>query len=316
MAEFHYQNRRDFLKYFFGSSLLISGIPAFTNELLFSKEIKKLTLLYTNDLHSRIDPFPPNDPKHPDQGGFARRAALIKQIRKSEKNVLLLDAGDIFQGTPYFNLYKGELEYKLMSAMGYDCVTLGNHDFDLGLDNLHKQMPHATFDFVNANYDFSNTILNGKIKPYKIFTKDELKIGVFGLGIELDGLVSKKLYEGTQYLNPVEECKKTVRKLRDEEKCDFVICLSHLGFKSEEKKINDQILAESTEGIDLIIGGHTHTFLNEPMQSKNSKGKLVQVTQVGWGGIWLGRYDVFFSSKKNAKSGMASVMDIRNLSKI
>ena len=165
MAEFQSQDRRDFLKYMFGATAVLAGLPAIANTSLDKKGIKKLTILYTNDVHSRIDPFPKNDPKFPDQGGFARRAALISSIRAQEEHVLLLDSGDIFQGTPYFNLYKGELEYKLMSAMKYDCVTIGNHDFDMGLQNVVDQMPHASFDFVSANYIFTDTPLEGKIKP-------------------------------------------------------------------------------------------------------------------------------------------------------
>src|ERR1700741_3303658 len=173
MAEYSKQNRREFLRYMLGAAAIYGGASnLLANEILLDKGISKLTILYTNDVHSRIEPFPDNDPKYANQGGAARRAAIIKKIRKEEKNVLLLDAGDIFQGTPYFNYYSGELEYKLMSQMGYDAVTLGNHDFDLGVDNISKQMPNANFSFVCANYDFSDTSLNGKIPPYKIFIKD------------------------------------------------------------------------------------------------------------------------------------------------
>ena len=157
MAEYQSQNRRLFLKYMLGSVSLIHGAPAFSKDLIQKKGVSKITILYTNDLHSRIEPFPVNDPNFTDQGGFARRSSIINKIRLEEENVLLLDAGDIFQGTPYFNVYAGELEYKLMSAMHYDCVTLGNHDFDLGMENIVKQMPHAGFDFLCANYNFSDT---------------------------------------------------------------------------------------------------------------------------------------------------------------
>ena len=182
--------------------------------------VKKITILHTNDVHSHIDPFPANDPKNPNKGGVARRAAIIDQIRREEKNVLLLDAGDIFQGTPYFNYYGGEIEYKLMSMMKYDLVTIGNHDFDNGIDGLLAQMPHATFGFVSANYDFKNTVLNTIVKPYKIFKKDGLKIGVFGLGIELEGLVDAKMYKETKYNNPIEVSQDMSRILKEEEKCE------------------------------------------------------------------------------------------------
>lgn len=314
MAEFQHQNRREFLRYMFGTAAVLGGLQAYSMNSLIKKELTKITILYTNDIHSRIDPFPANDPKHPDLGGFARRAAVIKQIRSQEPNVLLLDAGDIFQGTPYFNMYGGELEYKLMSAMGYDCVTLGNHDYDLGMENIVNQMPHASFDFVNANYGFENTPLFNKIKPYKIYVKDGIKIGIFGVGIELAGLVEKKLYKETQFFDPIVVAKDMAKTLKHEEKCDLVICLSHIGYKSDANKPNDQIMAEQTKDIDLIIGGHTHTFLEHPTEKKNLDNKLVHVSQVGWAGIWLGRYDIYLNKNTKIKtntSASLNVMDSR-----
>jgi len=261
------------------------------------EKIKKITILHTNDTHSHIDPFPADDPKNPNQAGAARRASIIEKIRSEEENVLLLDAGDIFQGTPYFNYYGGELEFKLMSMMHYDLATLGNHDFDNGIDGFYTQLPHAKFDFVSANYDFKNTVLDGIVKPYKIFKKAGLKIGVFGLGVELNGLVDKKLYKETVYNNPVDVTKDVVHQLKEIEKCDLIICLSHLGFKykNEPDKICDVLLAQQTKDIDLIIGGHTHTFLDKPVIEKNSVGKDVLINQVGCYGINLGRLDFYFS---------------------
>lgn len=303
MSEF--QNRRDFLKYFIGGSIALSVLDVLSNTSLRKKELKKLVILYTNDQHSRIEPFPETDPKYPGQGGFAKRAAVIKQLRKEEENILLLDAGDIFQGTPYFNYYQGELEFKLMSEMGYDASTLGNHDFDLGISNIVKQMPHATFSFLNCNYNFSDTELTGKILPYKIFNKGGLKIGVFGIGIELEGLVPKHLYGNVKYNNPVDCANTSAHHLKHNMNCDYVICLSHLGYKYDTSKISDLTLVSQTKNIDLVIGGHTHTFLNEPVNTTNSVGKQVLITQVGWAGIWLGRIDVFFSfrGKKLLHSG-------------
>ena len=230
-------------------------------------------------------------------GGVAKRASLIKKIRAEEKNVLLLDVGDVFQGTPYFNLYGGELELKLMSEMGYDASTIGNHDYDNGMEGLVKQMPNANFPFLCANYDFSNTPLKDKTSPYKVFKKDGIKIGVFGIGIELDGLVDKKLYGETKYLNPFEKSAHYAHLLKKEEKCDLIICLSHLGYKYQDKKVSDVILAEQSKNIDLILGGHTHTFLDEPLSYKNSDGKEVLIAQVGWAGIRLGKIDYIFSKK-------------------
>ena len=236
-------------------------------------------------------------------GGVARRASLIETIRKEDPNVLLLDAGDIFQGTPYFNYYGGELEFKLMSMMQYDASTIGNHDFDNGVEGLHAQMPHAKFEFLSANYDFKNTIMDGLVRPYKIFNKNGIRVGVFGIGIELDGLVDKKMYKETVYNNPVETSQEIVRILKKEQKCDLIICLSHLGYnyKNEPDKICDLQLAALTQDIDLIIGGHTHTFLDKPTVTKNRIGEEVLVNQVGCYGINLGRIDFFFDNKR-AKS--------------
>lgn len=295
MGELQFQNRRDFLKYFLGSAAVLSGFIVGANEIVNEKKVKKFVILYTNDQHSRIEPFPENDPKYAGQGGFSRRAAFIKQLRKENENVLLLDAGDIFQGTPYFNFYKGELEYKLMSQMGYDAVTLGNHDFDLGVENIVTQMPHANFSFINCNYNFSDTALTGKILPYKIFKKNGIKIGVLGVGIELEGLVEKKLFSSIKYNNPLDCANNTAHHLKNNLQCDYVICLSHLGYKYDSKKVSDIILAEQSKNIDLVIGGHTHTFLNEPVKYTNSEGKEVLITQVGWAGIWLGKIEIFFS---------------------
>lgn len=290
--------RRDFIKNTAASSSLLTlgGLSLSSFNTL--ENTKKITILHTNDTHSHIDPFPADDPRNPNQGGAARRASIIDTIRREEENVLLLDAGDIFQGTPYFNYYGGELEFKLMSMMQYDIATLGNHDFDNGIDGFYAQLPHAKFDFVSANYDFKNTLLDGIVKPYKIVKKSGLKIGVFGLGVELEGLVDKKLYKETVYNNPVEIAKDIVSKLKEEHKCDLIICLSHLGFKykNEPEKVCDIILAQQTKDIDLIIGGHTHTFLDKPVIEKNSIGKEVLINQVGCYGINLGRIDFYFSN--------------------
>ena len=261
---------------------------------------KHLTVLHTNDVHSYIDPFPANHPKNPNMGGVARRATLIESIKKENSNVLLLDAGDIFQGTPYFNYFGGELEFKLMSMMQYDVSTMGNHDFDNGIDGFYAQLPNAKFDFVSANYDFKNTVLNDIVKPYKIIIKDGIKIGIFGLGVQLDGLVDKKLYKETVYNNPIEVAQDMTRILKEEKKCDLVICLSHLGFKykDEPEKPSDILLAQKTKNIDLIIGGHTHTFLEKPVIEKNSEGKEVLINQVGCFGVNLGRIDFYLSNDK------------------
>jgi len=286
-------DRREFIKGIFGG-IALAGLSSLPIDLFAKEDMTRLTILHTNDVHSRIDPFPPNDPKYPNMGGVARRAALIKKIRSTEKNVLLLDAGDIFQGTPYFNLYGGELEFKLMSEMGYDASTLGNHDFDNGIDGLVKQMPNMNFPFLNANYSFKDTLLENKVNEYKIFRRGNLQIGVFGIGIELRGLVDPKLTGNILYNDPLVNANRISTLLKNEEKCDLVICLSHLGYKYNDKKVSDSVLAKESSNIDLIIGGHTHTFLDEPTLINNKDGKEVLIAQVGWAGIKLGRIDYYF----------------------
>ena len=291
--------RRDFIEKTAASAALV-GIGASLSSFT-TNTVKHLTILHTNDVHSHIDPFPADDPRNANMGGVSRRAELIESIRNENPNVLLLDAGDIFQGTPYFNYYGGELEFKLMSMMQYDLSTIGNHDFDNGLQGLYAQMPHAKFEFVSANYDFKNTVMDGLVKPFKIFNKNGIKVGVFGIGIELNGLVDKKMYQETVYSDPVEVTQEMVRILKKEQKCDVVICLSHLGYnyKNEPNKICDLKLAELTSDIDLIIGGHTHTFLDKPTVIKNLDGNEVLVNQVGCYGINLGRIDFYLDSNKN-----------------
>ena len=300
--------RRDFIQKTAASTALI-GL-GFSLESFNSPDIKKLTILHTNDVHSHIDPFPATDPRNPNMGGVARRAALIESIRKENSNVLLLDAGDIFQGTPYFNYYGGELEFKLMSMMKYDASTIGNHDFDNGIDGLYAQLPHASFDFISSNYDFKNTVLNGHVHPYKIFIKEGIKVGVFGLGIELAGLVDKKGYKETIYNDPVEVAQDMTRLLKKEQKCDLIICLSHLGYKykDEPEKISDLKLATLTKDIDLIIGGHTHTFLDKPTVVKNLDGNQVLVNQVGCYGINLGKIDFYFDANQSKKHDARSIV--------
>lgn len=299
--------RRKFLQTTIGGAALLGlgdfGLSSFANP------PKHITILHTNDVHSYIDPFPADHPKNPNRGGVARRATIIDSIRKENPNTFLFDAGDIFQGTPYFNYYGGALEFKLMSMLGYDLATLGNHDFDNGIEGFHAQLHHATFGFVSANYDFRNTVLDGLVPPYRVLEKGGVKVGVFGLGVELRGLVDKKLYKETRYLDPVGIASDMARTLRQDKKCDLVICLSHLGYqyKNDPQKISDVRLAELTSDIDLIIGGHTHTFLERPTVLKNKIGKDVIVNQTGCYGINLGRIDFYLESGKSQASGRPAI---------
>jgi 5'-nucleotidase len=299
------QSRRKFIT----QSALAAGALLSANSLFaeLQKEnaAKKLTILHTNDVHSRLEPFPMDGGKNQGLGGVAARAALIQKIRSEEEQVLLLDAGDIFQGTPFFNLYKGEPEMKAMAAMGYDAATMGNHDFDAGLENFATQLTHAGFPILLCNYDFTNTPMEFKHQPYKIFKRGKLKIGITGVGIEMTGLVPDSLFGNTKYNNPIEKANETAAKLKKEEACDMVICLSHLGYKYNNNKVSDIVLAKETENIDLILGGHTHTFLDAPETYQNKNGSDVLVNQVGWAGIMLGRLDFDFAGfkpKKLAKS--------------
>ena len=301
-------NRKQFLTTLGGGTLAMTLVPNFLMAEDFSAlklaSESQLTILHTNDQHSRIEPFDSSYTRNPNQGGFARRAALVQKIRSEENNVLLLDSGDTFQGTPYFNFFGGELEFKLMSMMGYDASTMGNHDFANGLAGFKKVRPVAKFPFLCSNYDFKNTILDGETEKYKIFNKNGIRVGVFGVGIKLEGLVGKKDYGETQYLDPIEIAQHYADFLKKDKKCDLVICLSHIGYdyRDDPKKISDKILAANTSGIDLILGGHTHTFLPEPQSIINKSGQNVLVNQVGWAGLLLGKITFYFDKNKKVKN--------------
>ena len=300
-------DRRKFLHQTAAAAVLTSvgglTLPSFT------KKRKHITILHTNDTHSRIEPFETSHHRYANKGGVARRATLVERIRTENANTLLLDAGDIFQGTPYFNYFGGELEFKLMSMLKYDVATIGNHDFDNSIEGLYKQLPNANFDFVAANYNFKNTVLDTHVKPYKIILKDGVKIGIFGLGIQLKGLVDPKMYKETKYLDPLEIAQDMSRILKEDEQCDLIICLSHLGYfyKRNPTKISDLNLAKNTKNIDLIIGGHTHTFLPKPTIVRNSVDKNVLVNQVGAYGVNLGRVDFYFD-ENNEKSSEGTMI--------
>jgi 5'-nucleotidase len=296
-------NRRDFIKSVAGIGC-VAGIGDYewVAEQLAKIDLVKLTILHTNDWHSHIDPWKEDDPKHPGEGGFLKRANFISKVRDENEHVLLLDAGDIFQGTPYFNFYGGELEFKLMSGVNYDAATMGNHDFDNGLEGFNKMLPHAKFPFVCSNYNFNNTLLNDKTKPYHIIKKGPLKIGVIGIGIELDGLVTKNLYGDTQHLDPIKTLNSTAKMLKKEESCNLVICLSHLGFEYKTNKISDKILASESMYTDIIIGGHTHTFLDSPIYISNKSGQQVLISQAGWAGLRIGKINVIFDKQTLPKS--------------
>nr|WP_321451199.1 metallophosphatase [uncultured Carboxylicivirga sp.] len=301
------QNRRKFIKQLGAGTLTAAVVPQL---LSCSKKEVRLTVLHTNDVHSQIEPLPADHHEYPNGGGFAKRAALVEKIRQENDNVLLLDCGDIFQGTPYFNFYKGELEIKLMSKMGYDAGTIGNHEFDNGIEELSKQIKKANFPFICSNYVFDNTPLEGLTIPYKTFIKGPLKIGIMGLGIELDGLVNNDRFGNTQYINPIEVANNTAKLLKEKEKCDYIIALSHLGFDYAYDKVSDKKIAENTSDINMILGGHTHTFMKEPAIAINKVGKEVIINQVGKSGIFLGRLDITFSTENKQPTVLNTIYHI------
>ena len=299
--------RRKFIQ----NTVLVSGGLILAPSLIAqnSSEVKaknKLTILHTNDTHSNIDPFPENHARYPGKGGVARRYEFIQKIRSEEENVLLLDAGDIFQGTPYFNKFGGILEMKLMTKLGYDVATMGNHDFDGGMDGFVKAQEFADFPFVCSNYEFGNTPIDGHTEDFKIIKKGGVKIGIFGLGVELKGLVPDDKYGETIYLDPIEVANDRAAKLK-KKGCDLIICLSHLGYEYGSDKISDRVLAKKTRGIHLIIGGHTHTFLEKPTEELNMNGETVLVNQVGWAGVQLGRIDFEFDTHRFSRKDVLIV---------
>ena len=290
-------SRRNFLKNLAATAtgMAFLNIP---EKIFASEDLARLSILHTNDIHCHIDPFPKEHKYYKGKGGMARLSGLVKRIKSENPNTLLFDAGDMFQGTPYFNYYKGELMLKVMSAMGYDASTIGNHEFDNGIKGILDPIYHADFPLICSNYDFSNTLLYGKFPNHVIFRKGGIKVGVYGLGIELKGLVSPDNYAGTIYNDPVKVALEKESFLKNEKKCNLIICLSHLGFKYRENKVSDNILASETHYTNLIIGGHTHTFLDKPVELKNADGKKILVNQAGWGGMMLGRIDFIFDRNK------------------
>lgn len=263
---------------------------------LFAQNENKLVILHTNDTHSQIEPFGEQAGDNKGKAGLARRATLIKEIRKQYPNVLLLDAGDFIQGTPYFNMFGGELEVKAMNQLGYDVVTLGNHEFDNGVEFLSKMLQNAKFDIVSANYDVSNTVLKNQIKPYVIKNINGIKVGIIGLNVRPNGLISDKNFEGIRFLNPIDEVNRYAKILKEDEKVDLVIALSHLGYQSDSQ-FSDKKVAAGSRNVDIIIGGHSHTYLPEPVEVKNMDGQPVMITQSGSKGMNVGKLIFEISNK-------------------
>jgi 5'-nucleotidase len=282
-------NRRKFIRQ---GTLSIAAAAAGLAELTAKPRDRRLIILHTNDVHSRIEPFPMDGGRFQGLGGASRRAALIREIRREQGEVLLLDSGDFFQGSPYFNLYRGEVEIRLMNEMGYDAATLGNHEFDLGLENLALQVRKAEFPIISSNYDFTGTPMEGLTRPYLVIERAGMRIGILALGIDLEGLVPSGTFKAFRYLDPLERAGHYAAALHGTEQCDLIICLSHLGLRYRNDKVSDLVLAANSRHIDIILGGHTHSFLDEPLIERNPYGRQVLINQAGWGGIVLGRIDV------------------------
>jgi 5'-nucleotidase len=271
-----------------------------------------ITILHTNDTHSQIDPLPPND-RNAGKGGVARRATLVKRIRKENPNTLLVDAGDVLQGTPYFNFYKGEVEYKAMSAIGYDVGTLGNHEFDNGVEALAAALKFANFDIVSANYNVKGTALEGRVKPYVVKTVAGIRVGVFGLGISPASLITPANFKGITYVDPVVTAREVVKTLRESEKCALVVCLSHLGYSERPRpnSIGDAQVAAQVDGIDFIASGHSHLFMDQPVKQKQPCGAETLIFQVGKSGVNVGRIDFTFRTGKLV-AATGRLLDLRD----
>jgi 5'-nucleotidase len=291
-------NRRKFL-----SSSAIFGAALVTLPRSFASiaaDESVITILHTNDTHSQIDPLPAND-RNAGKGGVARRATLVKRIRKENPNTLLVDAGDVLQGTPYFNFYRGEVEYKAMSAIGYDAGTLGNHEFDNGVDALAAALKFANFDIVSSNYDVKGTVLEGRVKPYVVKTVGGIRVGLFGLGVSPTGLITPENFKGVTYIDPVIAARDVVKTLREKENCALVVCMSHLGYSPTPRRnesVNDAQVAAQVDGIDFIVSGHSHLFMEQPAEQTQPCGAKTLIFQVGKSGINVGRVDFTFRTGK------------------
>jgi len=301
-------NRRTFLTTSAAFGVTLAGFP---RELLKASAADTvITILHTNDTHSQIDPLPAND-ANAGKGGVARRATVVKRVRKENPNTLLVDAGDVLQGTPYFNFYKGEVEYKAMSAIGYDVGTLGNHEFDNGVEALAKALTFANFDIVSANYDVKGTVLEQRVKRYVVKTLAGIRVGLFGLGVSPVALITPDNFKGVTYIDPVVAARDVVKILREEERCALVVCMSHLGYNADAKS-GDSFVASQVDGIDFIASGHTHTFMKEPVTQTQPCGAKTTIFQVGKSGIYVGRVDFTFRDGKLADTAVR-LLDLRDV---
>ena len=277
---------------------LIIGLLFISSISLNAQETKKLVILHHNDTHSLIEPLPDNASSYAGRGGIVRQNAYVEEVRSENPHVLLFHSGDFVQGTPYFNVFRGEVEIACMNFMKYDAACLGNHEFDNGLPGLAQMVKAAQFPIVATNLDFTGTLLEGLTHKYIIIQRGGLRIGIIGLTVSLEGLVAKASREGINYLDPLQAANETAALLKNQETCDLVICLSHLGYSGDKKEIGDIDLAQGSENIDIILGGHSHTFLRFADRRLNKNDEEVIINQVGDRGVYMGRLDVIMEKVK------------------
>lgn len=262
-----------------------------------AQQSKELIILHTSDTHSRIEPISTKAADtYAGMGGVVRRTTFLKEFRSKHPDMLLFDCGDISQGTPYYNLFQGEVEIKMMNLMKYDAMAIGNHEFDFGLENMARLFRMADFPVVCSNYDVKGTVLEGLVKPYVILERDGLKVGVFGLSPKMEGLVQADKCEGIVFKDPIAVAQQMADLLKTDKGCDVVVCLSHLGIRTADG-ICDENLVAKTSNIDVILGGHTHTFMEKPVDYLNAAGKNVPVLHTGKSGIFVGEQVLSLSKK-------------------
>lgn len=259
--------------------------------------VKKLLILHTNDTHSCVMPLKTTlaDTLQAGRGGFLRRLAMLDQERRKNPDLLLFDSGDFSQGSSYYSMFKGDVEVGLMNMMRYDAATIGNHEFDFGMENMARLFRMADFPIVCANYDFTGTCVEGLVKPYVVIRRSGVKIGVFGLSPKMKGLVSDKNCVGVKYLDPVKAAQKTADLLKNKEKCDLVVCISHLGWNIGGD--DDVLMMKNTRNIDIVLGGHSHSYFKQEKWVKNLDGVSVPNDQNGKSGIFVGRLEVEMKKK-------------------
>ncbi|MDD2996527.1 MAG: metallophosphatase [Paludibacter sp.] len=262
----------------------------------FGADKVKLVILHTNDTHSQIEPSEKSSLATSDMGGYARRMGVIEKIRSEEKNVLLFDAGDYSQGSPYFNFFNGRIEIDALNRMKYDAVTMGNHEFDNGIDTLAAIIQNLRVPLISSNYDVTNSVIRDFVKPWIVIKKAGLKIGVMALNVNPESLILESNIRDVNYIDPVAKAQEISEYLKNKEKCDLIICLSHLGSDKDSKSVNDFEIARKTKFIDVIIGGHSHTML-ENTKTQNAAGRDVIIAQMAKSGFYLGRIDLLLTKK-------------------